>query len=152
MKNLLVILALLICSNGYAQKSTYQGFPSLFWPKLYNISFTAGEDELGTYEKPVFTAAVKSLENKIIILPGYMVPRETPTNSDEFMLSSLPLNACFFCGVGGPETVVAVKLKSKTPYIDKPIEVRGKLRLNAKDPDQMIYVLEEAEILGTLEF
>ena len=68
------------------------------------------------------------------------------------MLSSLPLNACFFCGVGGPETVVEVHLKSKTRYIESPIEVKGILRLNDDDPDSMIYVLDEAEVLGTLDF
>ena len=68
------------------------------------------------------------------------------------MLSSLPLNACFFCGVGGPETVVEVRLTKKTSFIDKPIEVKGVLKLNDDDPDQMIYVLEEAEVLGTIDF
>jgi hypothetical protein len=152
MKNSLLVILLLLSANTYAQKSTYQGFPSLVWPKLYDIAFMSGRDELGTYDKPVFTDAVKSLKDQVIILPGYMVPLENERTSGAFMLSSLPLNACFFCGVGGPETVVAVKLKSKTPYIEKPIEVRGKLRLNDQDPDQMIYVLEDAEILGILDF
>ena len=152
MKSWFPVLIFLISSTAFAQKSTYQGFPSLVWPKLYDISFITATDGLGDYQKPIFTEGVKSLHNKQVILPGYMVPLENARVSDEFMLSSLPLNACFFCGVGGPETVVAVRLKSKTPYIEKPIEIRGKLRLNDQNPDEMIYVLEEAEILGTLDF
>lgn len=150
MKYRTVLFLLLLASGAYGQKSVYQGFPSLVWPKLFDISFRTERDALGTYEKPVFTEAVKSLQGKVIILPGYMVPLENETSSSQFMLSSLPLNACFFCGVGGPETVVEVKLKSKTRYIEEPIEVRGTLRLNDDNPDEMIYILEGGEVLGTL--
>lgn len=139
-------------ATASAQKSVYQGFPSLIWPKLYNITFIKQRDDLGEFDKPVFTEAVKSLHNKKITLPGYMVPLENSTTGTKIMLSSLPLNACFFCGVGGPETVVEVHLKSKTSYIEKPIEVSGVLQLNDTDPDQMIYILENAEVLGTLDY
>jgi superfamily II helicase len=69
-----------------------------------------------------------------------------------FMLSSLPLNACFFCGVGGPETVVEIFLTNPITYTDKPVEIKGKLILNDKDPDKMIYQLIAAEFLGVVEF
>ncbi len=152
MRYLALIIILLTCHGLSAQKMSYKGFPSLVWPKLYEINFTKGRDDLGEFEKPVFSESVKSLENKSIVLPGYMVPLENETTSNRIMLSSLPLNACFFCGVGGPETVVEVRLTKKTSFIDKPIEVKGVLKLNDEDPDQMIYVLEEAEVLGTIDF
>ena len=152
MRYLALIIILLTGHGLSAQKVAYKGFPSLVWPKLYEIDFTKGRDGLGEFEKPVFSESVKSLENKTIVLPGYMVPLENETSSNRIMLSSLPLNACFFCGVGGPETVVEVRLKEKTSFIDKPIEVKGVLKLNDDDPDQMIYVLEDAEVLGTIDF
>lgn len=152
MKYLAIISLLLITSALSAQKMAYKGFPSLVWPKLYDIGFTKGSDNLGEFEKPVFSESVRSLENKTVVLPGYMVPLENETTSRRIMLSSLPLNACFFCGVGGPETVVEVILKKKTEYIEKPIQVKGTLRLNEIDPDKMIYVLEEAVVLGTLDY
>ncbi|MFM8833077.1 MAG: hypothetical protein ACKOEV_05520, partial [Cytophagales bacterium] len=62
------------------------------------------------------------------------------------------LNACFFCGVGGPETVIEVFLKSSVTYTDKPVEIKGKLVLNDKNPDKMVYILEEAEFLGVIDF
>lgn len=152
MKSTVLFLVLSISSSLlYAQKSAYKGFPSLVWPKLYDITFVKGQDDLGEFDKPVFTEAVKALRNKTVVLPGYMVPLDN-TTSTRIMLSSLPLNACFFCGVGGPETVVEVNLKQKTAWIEKPVEIKGTLRLNDQDPDQMIYVLEDAEILGPIEF
>lgn len=152
MKQIILMLLVFSSSALCAQKSVYQGFPSLVWPKLYNITFVQQRDDRGEFDKPVFTDAVKALHNKRITLPGYMVPLENTTSSAKIMLSSLPLNACFFCGVGGPETAVEVRLRSKTSYIEKPIEVSGILKLNDRDPDQMLYVLEDAEVIGTLDF
>lgn len=135
-----------------AQNLTYNGFPSLNWPVLYSVKYkpgTGGNDEV---KIPVFNDKLRALEGKSIVLPGYMVPAANGLKVQEFMLSSLPLNACFFCGVGGPETVVLVKLKRAESFYDKPIEVRGILRLLPDDPDGLIYVLDQSEVLGEIDF
>jgi hypothetical protein len=77
-----------------------------------------------------------------------MVPFESGLKSKRFMLSSLPLNACFFCGVGGPETVVEVHATDEVRFTEKPIEVEGVLRLNSNNPEEMIYILEKARVTG----
>jgi hypothetical protein len=148
MKGILVSLLLLASFSSYAQKSKYQGLPSLIWPKLYAIQFQKEKD----FDKPIFTEEVVALASKTITLPGYMVPFESGMKGTHFMLSSLPLNACFFCGVGGPETVVEIFLTNPITYTDKPVEIKGKLILNDKDPDKMIYQLIAAEFLGVVEF
>jgi hypothetical protein len=137
--------------SSFAQKNTYKGFPSLIWPKLYDIEFIKAKDKLGDYDKPVFSVAAKSLQGKKVSLPGYMVPFESGLRGTHFMFSSMPLNACFFCGVGGPETVIEVYVKTPVNYSDKPVEISGVLKLNDKDPDKMIYILENAEVLGEVE-
>lgn len=138
--------------TAHAQKKPYNGFPSLIWPKLYSTTFEKAKDNLGEYEKPVFTDMVKNLNSKIITLPGYMIPFENGMKGNHFMLSSLPINACFFCGVGGAETVVEVFTTKSVNYSEKPIQIKGKLKLNDTNPDQMIYVLEAAEVLGGVDF
>jgi len=148
---LLVVLCLMSLSS-LAQTRQYNGFPSLVWPKLYDVKFEKAKDALGEFDKPVFSAAAKSLSGKTITLPGYMVPFDSGLKSSHFMLTSLPLNACFFCGVGGPETVIEVYSKSTTTYTDKAVEFRGVLKLNDTDPDKMIYILESAELLGEVGF
>lgn len=152
-KGVLVALCFVaLCVEGFAQKKAYTGFPSLVWPRLYETTFVKAHDANGEYEKPVFKESVKTLAGKTIALPGYMVPFENGIKGKHFMLSSLPLNACFFCGVGGPETVVEVFLKEEVTYTEKPIEVEGTLILNDKNPDQMIYVLKNAVITGEAGF
>jgi hypothetical protein len=147
---MLVFLLPGFCAFG--QKNTYTGFPSVVWPKLYAIDYEKARDQFGEYHKPVFSAAAKALHNQTVVLPGYMVPFESGNKGTRFMLTSLPLNACYFCGVGGPETVVEIFLKSPITYTDKLIEVKGILKLNDLDPDKLIYSLEQAEYLGVIDF
>lgn len=149
---LLAIALLLTAGSAFCQRSTYQGFPSLIWPKLYNITFKKAKDAQGEIDIPVFTAEVKNLQGKKITIPGYIVPFEGGMRSNHLMFSSMPLNACFFCGVGGPETVIEVYTEKEINYTDKPVEVEGILKLNDKNPDQMIYVLQKAKIVGEVGF
>jgi hypothetical protein len=139
---------MLMAFSSYGQKSVYKGLPSLIWPKLYGIGFQKNGDS----DKPIFTKEVLAFSNKRITLPGYMVPFENGMKGSHFMLSSLPLNACFFCGVDGRETGVEIFLSQPVTYTDKPVEIRGKLILNDKDPDKMIYQLVDAGFLGAVEF
>lgn len=148
----LILTACLISLSSFGQKNKYKGFPSLVWPRLYDITYTKASDRLGEYDKPVFSAAAKSLEGKTISLPGYIVPFDNGLESSHFMFSSMPLNACFFCGVGGPESVIEVFLKKEISYTDKPMEIKGILKLNDTDPDQMMYILENAELVGEVGF
>ena len=146
------MLVLLFPAIGFAQKSTYKGFPSLVWPKLYDIKFEKAKDNLGDYEKPIFSSATKALNGKTVTLPGYMVPFENGIKGNHFMLSSMPLNACFFCGVGGPETVVEVFLKTPITYTEHPVQITGVLKLNDADPDKMLYIIENASFDGDVGF
>ena len=151
MKSLFFIL-ILASFASHGQKLTYKGFPSLVWPKLYSVDYEKKTDELGEFEKPIFNSEVKALQGRTVVLPGYLVPFENGMKASVFMLSSLPLNACFFCGVGGPETAVYVLSSKEVTYTDKPVEIKGTLKLNDSDPDKLIYILENAEVLGEITF
>lgn len=128
------------------------GIPSLIWPKLYNVTYQKQADAQGEFDKPIFSQEVLNLNRKEITLPGYMIPFENGTKADHFMLSSLPINACFFCGVGGPEGVMEVFLTKPVSYTEKPVEVKGKFVVNRTNPDRMMYVLEKAEFLGEVDY
>lgn len=145
---ILILLTTVFYTHG---QNKYTGFPSLVWPKLYDIKYEKKKDKLGEYDKPIFSAAAKSLNGKVITLPGYMIPFDTGSKGAKFMFSSMPINACFFCGVGGPESVVEVTMKQPLTFHDKPIEIKGILRLNDQDPDKMIYILEQGEFIGEVE-
>lgn len=147
-----ILFVLLVTCSFVSAQTKYTGFPSLVWPKLYDVKYETVKDDLGDYQKPIFSAATKALNGKVVTLPGYMIPFDSGMKGTKFMFSSLPINACFFCGVGGPEGVIEVTTKQPLSFSDKPIEIKGILRLNDKDPDKMIYILEQAESLGEVGY
>lgn len=152
MKCVLAITLTFFSLTAFSQSKEYTGIPSLVWPKLWDIEYKTGQDEFGEIDIPVFSEKVKKLEGTRILLPGYMIPFSGSFKEDHFILSALPVNACFFCGTGGPESVIEVYSTKPIPFSEKPIEVKGTLKLNDSDPEHMIYILEDTEYLGTVDF
>ena len=149
MINRLSLIIIFVLGFLTAEAQKYQGIPSLVWPKLYDISYdktASGPD----YMKPSFSEPVKKLDGTMVTIPGYMIPFQAGYSGDHFILSSLPVNACFFCGVGGPETVIEVYMKRPLKYNDQPVEIKGRFRLNQDDPNHLFYIIEDAEYLGTV--
>ena len=151
-RSLMIIVFVTASLAANAQSSSYKGIPSLVWAKLYDISYETATDQYGEYMVPKFSDETQKLDGQVVTLPGYMIPFETGFNESHFILSSLPLNACFFCGVGGPESVIEVYSSRDVKYTDRPIEIRGKLTLNSEDPDQFMYILVDSEYLGEIDF
>ena len=121
------------------------------WKSLSTVSYTIEEDESGSLYVPVFSDAAKQLEGKTVSVSGYIVPFDGMFKPQHIILSALPLSSCFFCGVGGPETVMEVFLKEPIKYTESPVTVSGKLKLNSSDYEKLMYVLEEADFEGVAE-
>ncbi|MCU0355631.1 MAG: DUF3299 domain-containing protein [Cytophagales bacterium] len=148
----LAVLLALFGSAAFGQGS--KRLTSNEWVTLSKVTYKASKDAYGDINVPVFSADVKAMSGKVVTLPGYIIPLdgiEGAFKADHFVLSSLPVEACFFCGVGGPETVAEVQMKSPVEYTKKPVRLKGKLTLNADDPYRMIYILEDAEFVGTAQ-
>jgi hypothetical protein len=139
---LLLMLSAELCAQGAKRISSSE------WNTLAKVSYKTATDQYGEVNVPIFGAEVKALEGKQISLQGYMIPLdglEGMFKPNHFILSSLPVEACFFCGTGGPETVVEVHMKKPLEYTKEVIKLKGKLTLNGLDPYQMMYILEETE-------
>lgn len=117
------------------------------WKNLSEVSYKISEDQFGELYVPVFGENVKKLEGKEVEADGYIIPFEGMFKPEHIILSSLPLAECFFCGSGGPETVMEVMLTSPIKYTSKRVKVRGKLTLNAKDPEKLMYILKDAQLI-----
>lgn len=138
----LILFALLPASLALAQQQEN------VWKNLSEVSYKISEDEFGELYLPEFSEKIKAMEGKDIIADGYIIPFEGMFKPEHIILSSLPLAECYFCGSGGPETVMEVMLKSPIKYTSKRVKVRGKLVLNQKDPEKLMYILQEAELIG----
>ncbi len=121
------------------------------WKTLSKVDYKITEDEYGELYVPVFSEKVKKLGEQTVSLTGYIIPSgglDGVFEPEHFILSSLPVSACFFCGVGGPETVMEVYMAEPIEYTDEPIRLEGKLVLNDYDNYQLMYILEEAKYEG----
>ena len=117
------------------------------WKDLSEVTYKIGQDEYGELYLPVFGDKLKNLEGKTVEADGYIIPFEGMFKPEHIILSALPLAECFFCGSGGPETVMEVMLKDPIKYTSNRVRVRGKLTLNDKDPEKLMYILNDAELL-----
>ena len=117
------------------------------WKSLSEVTYKISEDQFGELYVPVFSENIKKLEGKEVEADGYIIPFEGMFKPEHIILSSLPLAECFFCGSGGPETVMEVMLSSPIKYTSKRVKVRGKLTLNAKDPEKLMYILKDARLI-----
>lgn len=118
------------------------------WKSLSEVSYKISEDNFGELYVPVFSENIKKLEGKVVEADGYIIPFEGMFKPEHIILSSLPLAECFFCGSGGPETVMEVMLSSPIKYTSKRVKVRGKLTLNSSDPEKLMYILKDAQLVG----
>ena len=121
------------------------------WKSLAAVTYEVSEDEFGELSVPSFGEAAQALEGKVVTVPGYIIPFEGLFKPKHVIISSLPLASCFFCGVGGPETVMEVNLDEPVEYTASLVAFRGTLKLNDTDYEQLMYILEDAEFMGKVE-
>jgi hypothetical protein len=97
---------------------------------------------------PVYPPTLKALNNKLVILPGYLIPIKASFTHSTFMLSVLPLEQCGFCGTGNLPIMIETFVTKAVPYTDKPIKVRGTLVLNISEtPGKSEITLMNAQVI-----
>lgn len=149
MKKYIILLVVLI---AFAVKSFGQtAVKSNVWKALSSVSYKITEDQYGELYIPEFSEEAKKLEGTTVTVSGYIIPFEGLFKPEHVIVSSLPLSSCFFCGSGGPETVMEVYLKKPIEYTESLVAFKGKLKLNDKDYEQLMYILEDAEYVGKVE-
>lgn len=121
------------------------------WKALSSVSYEVSEDDYGELYVPKFSDQAQALEGTTVTVPGYIIPFEGLFKPEHVIVSSLPLASCFFCGSGGPETVIEVFLKEPVAYQASLVAFKGTLKLNDTDYEQLMYILEDAEFVGEIE-
>ena len=118
------------------------------WKNLTEVTYKISEDEYGELYVPVFSENITKMEGKVVEADGYIIPFEGMFKPEHIILSSLPLAECFFCGSGGPETVMEVDMASPIKYTSNRVRVRGTLTLNSKDPEKLMYIMKNATLVN----
>ena len=141
MNNIITIFLLVFANYSFAQVQ-------LSWKDLEDVEFSdLYVQELDEYVLyPNYGMDVMSLNGQEVILTGYVL--EIDPSKGFYVLSKGPFASCFFCGDGGPETIVELELKNKNQYfmMDEIATIKGVLKLNADDIYQCVYILQNAEV------
>ncbi|MDR1161201.1 MAG: hypothetical protein LBK45_02570 [Tannerellaceae bacterium] len=150
MKRILLTLALLSCFgvSKAQQPITWQSLTDVTWKRAFVQSLG------GYYDIASFGASLEALNNKEVSIKGFYVPIDM--EGTVFALSKSPSSTCFFCGTGGIETVIEIVVKRgyqelKRIRIDKYIELKGTLALNRDDPEHLMYLLKDAELIQVIK-
>jgi hypothetical protein len=145
MKKILLLTVFAFSFSAFGQSSETNGWP-LFARVKFNPVLLKEFNEY--FLVPVFDSKMLALAGTEITLTGFYIPFDLPAN--RLVISKNPYSSCFFCGGSGPESVAEAVLKSKPPKlkVDQVITIRGKLKLNAKDVNQLNFILEEAEMIN----
>lgn len=149
MKKLAIVL--IVFAFGFsAQAQTVKATGAKLWKTLEEIDYEITKDEYGDLYVPVFSENIKAIQGELVEVDGFIIPFEGMFKPEQLILSALPISECFFCGSGGPETVMEITMKKgeKVKYTTKRVKIRGKLVLNRDNPDKLMYQLEEAKYVG----
>lgn len=133
MKKLLLICLLFIGVKTYAQHDPNDQIMSQNWDIIGGVDFKIIKD---THMVAKFSPEIKKYANKPFELEGYLVPIKDGMKQTKFMLSTLPINQCFFCGQNGVPIMVLVELAEPIKFTYHTITIKGTLRLtegNAMD-------------------
>ena len=105
--------------------------------------------------RPKFGKDLKLLDGKEISIKGFFLPVDV--TGSVFVLSYNPMISCFFCTGSGIETIIEINPKEeqikqfKKLATDNYIQLKGKLRLNAKDYEHLVYVLDNVELVKIIK-
>ncbi len=133
---------MLCCLGTWVQAQTV-----LEWADLQaGISWESNAD-IPMFRQAVFAPELLALEGKEVIVTGYFLVLDG--TQSVYLLSKNPMASCFFCGNGGPETIMELEFNEKPPFVmDDLLSVSGLLRLNADNPNQCYYRIEKAIALS----
>lgn len=144
---LFLLISTFTFSIGFSQSTNSKD--ENVWKTLSKISYKKEYDELMGFkiDRPVFSDQIKALEGKEVTLKGYIIPVEGYKSHKEFIFSAFPYSMCFFCGGAGPETVMEVEADEPIKYSADAIVLKGKIKLNDKDINRLMFMLVNAKLV-----
>ncbi|PTT01985.1 hypothetical protein DBR11_06005 [Pedobacter sp. HMWF019] len=123
-------LPLLFVLTGFAAKAQHDPNDQIIsanWEVIGSVNFKIVKNK---EMFPVFTSEIKKHADKPFELEGYIVPIKDGMKQTKFMLSTLPINQCYFCGKNGVPVMVLVELAEPVKFTYQTITIKGILKLS----------------------
>jgi hypothetical protein len=105
------------------------------------------ETTLDRQYRPTFAKYLKELGGKKVALSGFMQPLSDDEETSSFMIIEYPVG-CWYCEMPEITAIVLVELDGNRPaaFTRGLVKVVGKLKLNAKDPENFLYTITSAKV------
>lgn len=127
MKQFLLLLFVLTGFAAKAQHDPNDQIISANWEVIGSVNFKIVKNK---EMFPVFTPEIKKHADKPFELEGYIVPIKDGMKQTKFMLSTLPINQCYFCGKNGVPVMVLVELAEPIKFTYQTVTIKGVLKLS----------------------
>ncbi len=120
-----------------------------YWKILATVTTKQQSDKSGKYQVsvPIFSDDLQKLNNKEILLKGYIIPLQELRKQNYFVLSRYPYSLCYFCGGAGIESVIEVNSTKDIKFTENAVTLKGIFKLNPTNPNQLLYILNDAEVV-----
>ena len=82
---------------------------------------------------PIYDETVMRFANRPFELEGYMIPLKGGRKQNKFLLSTLPVNQCAFCGKNGNPIMILVEMNNPADFTFKTAKVKVTLKLDNKN-------------------
>lgn len=116
------------------------------WLELRNVYYMSEfREDISEYIQVArYGETVEALDNKEVKITGYMLT--LAPDEGVFVLSQNPYADCFFCGFGGPESAIELRLNPGYDdfLMDELVTVTGILRLKREDVSTGVYIMDNA--------
>ncbi|HTU21701.1 MAG TPA: DUF3299 domain-containing protein, partial [Gemmataceae bacterium] len=105
------------------------------------------ETTLDRQYRPTFPRYLKDLDRKKVMLRGYLQPLGDDADLSAFLLVEYPIG-CWYCEQPEMTGILLVEMPEGKSfhYARGQVRVRGKLILNATDPENFLYTIRDAEV------
>ena len=135
---LVLSLALMSIELSAQRQTSWQDLSKVEWGVKY---LDVIEDSI---MYPSFDPSIMELQNAQVRISGYIIPVDISQHI--YVLSANPNASCFFCGFGGPESIVELQLVDQSAIysMDELLSFKGNLKLNWEDMMHFNYILENA--------
>ncbi|MCO4292313.1 hypothetical protein NF867_05490 [Solitalea sp. MAHUQ-68] len=122
MKKLLLISTLLFTATLLKAQHVADMIKSPVWDIIGTLKINKVNADKQT---AVFSPQLKAMENKQVTLQGYMIPIEEGIKHKRFLLSTLPVNQCYYCGKNGVPIMIEIEMAAPIDFSYKPVEISG---------------------------
>jgi hypothetical protein len=133
---IIAVLAFLAASSGAAAQT------AVSWDTLAKVRVVQQDGRRG----PEFDPEVRRLAGQQVTVRGFMLPLEQGAQQQNFLLTVVPMQDCFYCLQHGPGSMLEVRAARPAAYTYARVAVTGRLELVMDDPLGMYYRLVDARV------